>query len=290
MGDIILVDDDKSFAKSLIKEAKSHSIGVCHKRSLEGLKEIFPLREDEFVAIILDIKCLTNEDDEKEDSNFITAAITYIDQNTPRFPRFVLTGDDTEFDTISKYYSNEKVFQKTPDGIEDIFREVKFCIDNSVSLRIKREYSDIFDALKKIGATNTEEKIMINTLNVGLTEKEQAKFKGICADIRSLQEFLYKAINIKDKNIVPDSSFQSNGMIKFNKLMCHLSGHPDNNYKPTKTEYHSSAIGDTAKFIYWVCGSQIHHQVATKYNTSDSLIKSLIYSLLELVIWAESII
>jgi hypothetical protein len=55
-----------------------------------------------YAAVVLDIKCLLKDNQAKEDASFITAALKYLDSTIPRFPRFILTGDESEFDTLKR--------------------------------------------------------------------------------------------------------------------------------------------------------------------------------------------
>lgn len=289
MNNIIFIDDNKEYADHFIREAKSKNINVTHKKSFDGLKEILPKFSHKFAAVILDIKCLLHDDQEIEDANFIGTAMKYLDQSIPNFPRLILTGDDTEFNNLKKYYTDEKLFLKTPQDLEKLFDNIQYYVDNSEDLKIKREHSSIFEIFENRWMGSEGEKLTLKILKEGLTTSDKNQFKGILADIRSMQERLYKTINKIDKQVVPNNMFRNNGMINFNQLMKHLSGNPDRNrnFQPTTKVYQNSTIDNLSKTIYWSCGEYIHEDPSRTYFISDNTLKSLTYALLELLLWAK---
>ena len=287
MNNIILIEDHEDFAKQFILSAKSKAINTTYKKSLDGLKTIIPKHESKFAAIILDIKCLLHDDQEREDSNFIGAAMTYLDQTVPRFPRFILTGDDSEFENLGRYYSEEKIFLKTPQSIDELFNEIQICIENSEALKIKRNFTNAFEIFENGWMDHNGEQQLLKIIKAGLNEKQNSNFKGILADIRSMQERIYKTISSKNNRVVPDSMFKANGMIIFNKLMKHLSGNPNKKYEPTSTVYQNNTIHNMANMIYWSSSEFIHEDIKRDYIISDSAIKSMTYALLEILVWSK---
>lgn len=286
MNNIILIEDRQEFADQFIVEANSKNINTTHRRSFDGLQDILPKYSHKYAAVVLDIKCLIREDQEIEDASFIGTAMTYLDRTAPRFPRFILTGDDSEFENLKRYYADEKLFLKTPQDVQSLFRELQYCIDNSEDLRIKREHVSIFEIFENGWMDDQGEKQILKIIKEGLTISDPSKFKGICSDIRSMQERIYKTINANDKNVVPDSMIR-NGMIQFNNLMKHLSGNPTRPLNPTTTVYQNNTIDNIANSIYWSCGEYIHEDPNRSYFISDYTIKSLTGGLLELLLWSK---
>ncbi len=286
MNNVILIEDREEYANKFKREAKAKNINIVHKKSLEGLKKLLPEREHQFSAVILDIKCLLVDDQPMENANFIGAAMTYLNQNVPSFPRFILTGDDHEFHQWGRHNADEKLFLKTPESEGELFKELQYCIDNCENLRIKREYPKVFEVFEKGWMDAQSEAITLKIIKEGEKERDFAKFKGICAEIRAMQERIYKSINAKDKSVVPDNKFKPNGMIKFNDLMHHLSGYPVRRI-PTNTVYQNGAIVNISNAIYWSCGEYIHDDPSRTYFISHNTVKSMIYGLLELLIWAK---
>jgi len=287
MNSILLIDDRVDFATRLIQEAASKNISVAHRKSFVGLKEVLPKYEHNFAAVVLDIKCLLKDDQEIEEASFITVALSYLDQHIPKFPRFILTGDDIEFEKFKDYFKHEKVFLKTPQDLERLFTELKYCVDNSEVLRIKRDYSDVFELFIQNKMNNNSEIQLIRILQNGISEADFGRFKGILVDIRSMQEAIYKSIRDRSPSVVPVNMFQPNGMIKFNLLMQHLCGGSIPPNLPSGTVYQNSTIYQLANSLYWSCGEYIHEDPNRIYFVSKYTLSSLTYNLLELMLWSK---
>ena len=289
MNNILIIDDREDFVEGFINIASSKGIVVAKEKSFEGLKNKMPKLQHKIAVVILDIKCLISDNQEIESEDFIGTAITYLDQNYPNFPRMILTGDDDAFKGYQTYHKDEEIFLKTDDEIEKLFDRVKYYCDNSENLRIKREYPEIFEIFEQGLINYREEQLLINILK-NIDENDQTKFGGILRDIRSIQEIIYKQINEKDKNVVPDSMFKLNDdMIDFNKLMRHLSGNKDrnNNYQTTSRIYQNQAIENFSNTLYRTSGEYLHGGINREYMISNMALKSLIYNLLELLLWSK---
>lgn len=287
MNNILLIDDREDFSIQFVEHAKSKGINVATRKSFDGLKEILPQYQHKFAAVILDIKCLLKDDQPIEDAGFITIALSYLDSNIPLFPRFILTGDDVEFESIGRYFKQEKVFKKTPDDLEELFVALKYCVENSEPLRIKREYYNIFE-LFSIGKLNANaEQQLLDILKNGLNENNFGNFKGIFANVRSVQEGMYKSINQRNRVVVPDNMFKANGMIEFNNLMRHLNGYPNHRHQATSTIFQNNTIFNLANSLYWSCGEYVHDDPNRNYFVSSYTVKALINNLLELLLWSK---
>src|SRR6186713_2601441 len=124
MNSIVLIDDNKEFIQDFTNEAFAKGITVASRNSLRGLMDLLPKLSHKYAAVVLDIKCLLEDNQAKENASFITAALKYLDSHIPGFPRFILTGDESEFDTLKRYYTGEKMFIKKPDDQERLLNEL----------------------------------------------------------------------------------------------------------------------------------------------------------------------
>ncbi|MDM1362494.1 hypothetical protein [Myroides marinus] len=290
MNNIILIDDNDEFIKTFTNEAYAKKITVSAQNSLEGLKKLLPKFEHKYAAVVLDIKCLLKDSQAKEDASFIAAALKYLDSTIPQFPRFILTGDESEFDTLKRYYTEEKMFIKKPDHQEKLFDELLFSIKNAESLRIKRENFEVFDAFEKSLLPANKETTVLNIIK-RYDERDDTHFKGIIADIREIHEDIYKSLNIRNKNVVPDKYMNGNGSPSFTgDFYKYLTGNPNykNNHIPTTTVYQDSTISSQTKFIHSTCSEYIHSSSTTNFSISSYTVKSLINSLMEMIIWSKS--
>jgi CheY-like chemotaxis protein len=287
MNSILIIDDQKEFVDAFITKMSAKGISVATARSFEGLQKEMPKLHHKIAVVILDIKCLISDNQEVENEDFILTAITYLEQNYPKFPRIILTGDDESFIGFQRFNKNEEVFLK---GQEDeLFDRIKCFCDNSENLKIKREYSEIFEIFENKWMNAVQEIQMLNILK-SLDEQDSSKFGGILRNVRAMQEAIYKEINKKDKAIIPDDMFEPNGKIIWNKLMKHLIGKSSetNCVKqriPDELAYKNQTIFNFAESLYWSSGQYIH--TTPSYMISNYALKSLIYNLLELMIWAK---
>jgi len=289
MNSIIIVDDDQDFIRDFTNQAFAKSITVAPANSLEGLQKLLPKYAHKYAAVVLDIKCLLKDDQAKEDSSFIGSALTYLNSTIPGFPRFILTGDESEFDSLKRYHADENMFIKKPDDQERLLEELLYCVQNAEPLRIKRENTEVFDAFERSLLPANKEITVINIIK-RYVESDPANFRGIVGDIRETHEEIYKALNNRNKNVVPDRYINGNGSPTFTgDFYKYLLGNPDhrNGFLPTSTVYQDSTISSHTKFIHGACSEYLHGTSKTGYPISSYTIKSLINSLLEMIIWSK---
>lgn len=290
MNKILIIDDDSIFVQNFANEANAKNITVIGKKSLEDLKNFIPKYENQIAAIVLDIKCLLTNDQAKEDSDFIGSALTYLNTTIPHFPRFILTGDESEFQSLKRFYRTEQMFIKSPPDISRLLLQLEECIVNSSTLKIKRENIDVFKVFETKLIAENKESIVINILK-NYNEKKPQNFKGIIGDIREIHEEVYRSLNVRNKAVVPDKYINSNGSPSFkNDFYKHLTGNPDHNNKhtPTTPVYQDSTILSQTKFIHSACSEYLHSTSNTGFSISSYTLKSLINSLMEIIIWSKS--
>ena len=289
MNSIILVDDKQDFIESFKNAAYAKGITVAAKNSLEGLKELLPAYSHKFAAVVLDIKCLLKDDQAKEDAAFITAALKYLDTTIPKFPRFILTGDESEFITLSKYYTGEKMFVKKPEDEDKLLDELFYCVQNAEPLKIKRENPEVFDAFEKSLIPAEKESLALNIFK-SCNETNKANFKGIIGNIRELHEEIYKSLHARNKRIVPLRYLNANGSPTFTKdFYTHLLGNPDfkHAFRPTTEVFQDSTISSLTKLIHNSCSEYLHGSSKTGFGVSTYTIKSLINAVMEVIIWSK---
>lgn len=289
MNNIIIIDDSQDFIQTFANEAKAKNMDVVSEQSLAGLKKLLPTLEHKFAAVVLDIKCLLEDDQDKEDSSFIGSALTYLNSTVPLFPRFILTGDESEFDALRRFHTNEKMFIKQPQDMEKLFQELEYCVQHAEPLRIKRGNVEVFDAFDRGLIRSNKEPTVLNIIK-RYNEKDPANFRGIIGDIREVHEEIYKSINLRNKTVFPDQFINGNGSPTFSgALYRHLEGNLDrnNNYNPTTQPYQDSTIQNATKFIHTTCSEYLHGTSKTSYPINSYTVKALINALLELIIWSK---
>lgn len=289
MNSIILVDDDNKFIQDFTNDAYAARIIVAAKNSLDGLKQLLPAYAHKYAAVVLDIKGLLTDDQAKEDASFIASALKYLDSTIPGFPRFILTGDESEFETLKRYYTEEKLFLKKPDHQAQLLQDLQYCVQNAEPLRIKRENPEVFDAFTAGLLPASKEQTLLNIFR-NAEESDPTKFRGIIGDIREMHEEIYKSIHRRNTSVVPAANINANGSPSFSgNFYKHLLGNPDhtNGYTPTTTVYQDSTISSLTKLIHSACSEYLHGTSRTGYPINRYTIKSLINGLMELIIWSK---
>lgn len=286
---VILIDDNERFSENFKNEAFANNILISHKKSLDGLKDLLPKHSHKYAAIILDIKCLITDSQVKEDTSFIGAALSYLNTNCPKFPRFILTGDESEFEGVKRYFTDEKMFIKKPEDLVKLFKELNYCIQNAEHLQIKRENYSVFETFET-GLLPFNKEVLALSIFKRYSSEDLSTVKGVIADIRELHEEVYKALNSRNKNIMPDNLVDGNGSPKFNALFHnHMLGNPDRlSHNPTSTVYQDSTINSATRFIQNACSEFIHSSSKIGYNISPYTVKSLINALMEIIVWSKN--
>lgn len=219
MNNLLLIDDREDFTKGFTEDCAAKGYALYSKRSLAGLKELMPAIHHKIACVVLDIKCLHTEEQEIEDPSFITSAITYLDQNFAKFPRMILTGDDKEYEQIKKYYKDEDVFLKTTEDKDRLFAQIKYYVDNSDSLRIRRLNPEPFEAFKTGIIQESKSTTFCSLLQVaesGLYKKEHFNI------IRELTEEVFIWTN--SVGLLPNACIKSDGRPNLEWSYRYLSG------------------------------------------------------------------
>ncbi|MGC8866159.1 MAG: hypothetical protein ACP5O2_10625 [Bacteroidales bacterium] len=143
---ILLIDDDRSYCKRMVKEALTEGFVLIYEHSLdEGIK-ILEERED-IVGVILDSHCYVYENQkDPPGANFITHAIEQLStlrESHNRHPVICVNTDNREeFEKQLTGYS--PVFAKGETHPE-IWKFLKENVQKLPSIIIKEDYPEIFD-------------------------------------------------------------------------------------------------------------------------------------------------
>lgn len=221
MNNLILIDDRQDFIDAFTSDCAARQYALYPKRSLAGLKELMPAMHHKTACVILDIKCLHEDDQEMEDASFIGSALTYLDQNYPKFPRLILTGDDKEYEQINKYYKDEDIYLKTTEDKDRLFTKIKYYVDNSDQLRVKRQNPEPFEAfgngLLPEGKSVTLYQLFIIAENGTFKQNDFNTIRELLEDV-----FLWT----NSKGLLPNSCIKPDGRPNLEWSYRYLSGLP----------------------------------------------------------------
>lgn len=219
MSNLILIDDRKDFIEAFTADCAARKYALYARRSLAGLKELMPAMHHKTACVILDIKCLHDEDQVIEDATFIGSALTYLNQNFPKFPRLILTGDDKEYEQIKNYFKDEDVYLKTTDDKDRLFTKIKYYVDNSNELRVKRQNPEPFEAFKQGLLPETKEETLYQ-----LFKKAE---DGSCKknDFNTIRELLEDVLLWTESNgLLPNACLKQDGRPNLEWSYRYLSG------------------------------------------------------------------
>jgi hypothetical protein len=285
MNSILLIDDRIDFIEAFTADCAAKGFALYSKRSLEGLKELMPAIHHKISCVVLDIKCLHTEDQEIEDPSFLQSALTYLDQNFPKFPRLILTGDDKEYDQIKKYFVDEDIYLKTPVDKDRLFTKIRFYVDNSDELRIRRLNPEPFEAFKEGIIQDTKASILINLIRI----EESGQFqKNDFTSIRDLfEDILLWAYS---KGLLHAQCIKNDGRPNLDWSLRYLSGLPVNLPDGTGAVIkspsavftkHVSRSAEAVKQIASICSHTYDEKVTL------NAYRAALFSLAEVLVWCK---
>jgi len=288
MNNIILIDDDPTFCTSFVNMAKTRGINVATGHNFNDLQRLLPSQAHKFAAVVLDIKGIIDENQAIEDSSFIPVALQYLDISIPGFKRFLFTGDKSEYDKFKSLFKKETVFIKKPTDQEALLDQLEICIQNFDQFKFRRENIAVFEAFENNKLPAAKEIKMLNILK-NYSESNPVNFTGLIGDIREMHEEVYKSLNSRNTNIVPNRFVNSNGSPSFTAdFYKHLIGNPVRPaFVPTSRVYQDSTVQSQTKFIHSTCSEFLHGSSSTGYSISSYTLRSLINSLMEIIIWSK---
>lgn len=290
----VLIDDDSIYASELSGLVRDYDIDLTHFTNLQKAKEeMDEMNNIDF--IILDGKCFTEEDDTSPDFGFVSEALHVINEmekkRDRKIPYCVYTGFIEE-KKLRRYKEKMQVFEKVTEFdelIEYLIRSVK----EDKEFQIKRKFGDIFEIFDKNYLGRDIEEKLTSLLYI-LEEYSPKKIVQYATDIRHVQEAIYKNLSEYYPEVLPPEYFKENGMIEFNKAKLFLSGkEKDTNGRTQKSKSHDiqgTDIENLSNTIYWTCGNIIHYDTNKVFSASMYTIYSLIYALLEQLLWYKKII
>lgn len=302
--DILLIDDNEVYCKTLknlawqIGDEKGLEVEITYFQNLEdGISQLESTSK--YHALILDAKSLLTKEQEVDDFDFLPMALhklNEVNKSTGRhyIPFAVNTGyydKFRNFDTLVKE-QHGRIFDKSTqerEMIEYLFSEI-LNADNTKLLSL---YSDVFEVFT-LGYL--PDIMRVNLLSILKNMDNPSQGAAVMREARVMQDAIYNALNAKSKSIVPDG-------LNLREKNNHLSGKIQKSrvggkdiYNATSTVYQTPVIESLSTSIHKVASSFASHssakptQVTVKYWQSPSMyaVKSLVYSLLELLLWFKA--
>jgi hypothetical protein len=293
---VLVSDDNRRLFEPWSEKAVKFDIELnCFSNWEEAQFELDNNWED-YEFVILDGKGKIQEESPEANKKHLITAVNWLKEqkgNGKYKPVVIYTGFyEAIEDIVIKDTQILEIFDKDKREIEDV---LKFIITESKKTPdriIKNIYPDVFEIFEKRYLDNDVEKMLLSLL------KETRIIQGndlrpFSTKIRSIQESIYKNLNHYFPNILPNDCFKSgNGMVEFNKAKSLLSGKKkdvnNNTVIDKKKDIQGTDIENLSNSIYWVSGNIIHYEKDRVYYPSKYAIQSLVYALLEQLLWYKT--
>lgn len=285
---VLLVDDKYEFAEELKRSARSHNIDIVHKTNFRDMEVILSSIASKLTLIVLDIKCLKEPNQPIEGEDFLTIALSLLDEKYRELPRAILTADAEGYSTVKTWFPQEKLYKKIPGDIEALLNYITQKGLELENIKIRNKYFEVFQIFERGHVDIFVENELISLIK-NMYSDDISQIKSSLVAIRRIQESILQTINKLDKNMVPDNCFKPNNDLKFWDAHKQLGGNKNkrNNYQPTQTEYYSGAIEAFSECIYKVASDNGAHNPYhnPSYQPTSFTVQAMVYSLFDLLLW-----
>jgi hypothetical protein len=293
---VIWFDDEHEKFQPIKDEALLNDVKLIgYSSSEEGVPE---LRENykDYDAVILDglffkIANHTGTDIDQTAFGEVAKVLSDLKAQNKILPWFIFSGQssfvkdknvlvDVLRDTS---FANGKVFDKNKDeDFTDLLDEIKIAADSNPERIIKVENPEIFSIFEE-GVLPVEIETQLLSIFKKPFYNDKAELKAILANIRSIQESIFiklEGIGVLSKGMKPN--------IKLKHLSGNITKNSVGDFVPSTNVYQTSEIESLQRWIYFTCGTYIHHLEDEHYNgylISNYAVKSMFNGLLELLLW-----
>ncbi len=292
---ILWVDDEYEKLDGTKRSALDFDLKLIPFKSLDaGMAEL----ERNLVlydGVLLDAKFFEKEDDapDTEDTDYVHRAKERILQLPKKFDIHILTGQAEAFDSRTFKQAFTKVFRKGISDDEDaLFNSLKFAAEGQLDFQIRNEYKRVFEIgnEKYLGS-----KIYEPIINLLKQIKSTNDFEPTKDNLLPLRKIIENSFDkLFELGIIPEEIYKAglNPSVKF------LSNNKNNSgYSVVKDFMHPSMAYFFDNLVFITQDSQ-HDKKGLKLNVdeyisnikSPYLFKSLVFQLLDYLIWLKQFI
>lgn len=293
---VIWFDDEHEKFQPIKDQAILEDIQLIgYSNSKEGIPELRNNYKD-YDAVVLDglfFKDSDHQGTDIDDSAFgeVAKVLSELKAQNKILPWFIFSGqksfvkDKNSFVELFKdtSFANGKVFDKNKDeDFKELLAEIKKTADSNPERKIKIFNSEVFSIFEE-GILPIEIETQLLSIFKKPFYNDKAELKSILVNLRSIQESIFiklEGIGILQKSMKPN--------IKFKHLSGNIMRNSSGEFVPTTTVYQTPEIECLQRWIYFTCGTYIHHLEDEHYNgylISNYAVKSMFSGLLELLLW-----
>lgn len=292
---VLVSDDNEKLFAPWTEQASKFDIDLNCFNNWEEAQFELKERWNEYDFVILDGKGKITEEESGGNKKHLIAAVQWLKEQRGvglYKPAIVYTGYYKDIDEIAIIDDQVlEIFDKGETESNEIFKFILKEVKKSPDKIIKSKYPDVFEIFDKKYLDPSVEKMLLHLLK-SADNISPDKLPEYATQIRSIQEALYKNLNYYFPNILSNDCFKANGMIEFNKAKNTLSPKIKDTSGRISTDkakdIQGNDIENLSNCIYWVCGNIIHYEKDKIYEPSKYIIISLIFALLEQLLWYKN--
>lgn len=293
---VIWFDDEHEKFQPYKDEAILNNVQLIgYSNSSNGIPEL-KKNHKEYDAVILDGLFLKTEEQKGTDIDQtafgeVAKTLNELKAKGEILPWFIYSGQpsfikdkNVLLDVLKdETFANGKVFDKNKyEDFTDLLHEIKKEADKNPERIIKMKNPEVFSIFDEGILGVDVESILMSLFKKNIYDN-RAELKSILTNIRSIQESIF--LKLESIKVIPK-------LDKTNQKITHLSGNIkkglDGKYNPSSTIYQTSEMENLQKWIYFTCGTYIHHLENEHYTgdvISNYAVRSLFNGLLELLLW-----
>jgi hypothetical protein len=292
---ILWVDDEHEKLDGTKRSALDFDLKLVPFKSLDaGMAEL----ERNLVlydGVLLDAKFFEKEDDvpDTEDTDYVHRAKERILQLPKKFDIHILTGQAEAFDSKTFKQAFTKVFRKGISDDEDaLFNSLKIAAEGQLDFQIRNEYKRVFEIgnEKYLGS-----KICEPIINLLKQIKSTNDFEPTKDNLLPLRKIIENSFDkLFELGIIPEEIYKA-GLNPTVKFLCNNKS--NSGYTLVKDFMHPSMAYFFDNLVFITQDSQ-HDKKGLKLNVdeyisnikSPYLFKSLVFQLLDYLIWLKQFI
>jgi hypothetical protein len=296
---MLIIDDDERYVDALFRDGQRCQIQLRHAASLEQGQRIFEGAEGGLISgIILDVECYRLASQETPDSSFIIAATKYFNEKAADLPLVAITGVQPLYDRYSRDFAGIwQVYRKGRDEAA-MLDYLKEKAGELAWVKLVHRYPEVFAIVAgELGGDARGE--LLDCL-ANMEASSLPRIRGNLANLRSLQEKIYLALNRLDPLMVPAQFIQGRqgesgkSCVDVGRILEHLKGgyQPQTQRNTGKVYLHyRSILYRYSEMIYKVASDGIHAiDEGGAFRPTAYTVQAATFALLDLLLWFAGVV
>jgi hypothetical protein len=291
---MLIIDDDERYVDALFRDGQRCNIMLRHAASLEEGERIFESPEGGLISgIILDVECYRRSDQEAPDSSFIIAATKYFNEKAADLPLVAITGVQPLYDRYSQDFAGIwQVYRKGRDEAE-MLAWLRANAEELAWVKMVNRYPEVFEVVAEQLGNDARTELLDCLANMEATSLP--RIRGNLANLRSLQEKIYLALNRLAPAMVPAPFIQARqggsdkSCVDVGRILEHLKGGYDAQAQRNTGKvylHYRSILYRFSEMIYKVASDGIHAiDEGEGVKPTCYTVQTVTFALMDLILW-----